>query len=108
MPLILVVDDVELNIELLERKLENRGFETVRAVSGASALEAAQKHLPDLILLDVMMPVMDGSRFSAVRVWSSGFGRTARRRRLASSENRRPRPRTRAADPRGRTTRSAG
>jgi two-component system, cell cycle response regulator len=60
MPLILVVDDAELNIELLERKLENGGFETVRAVSGASALEAAQKHLPDLILLDVMMPVMDG------------------------------------------------
>lgn len=63
MPLILVVDDVELNVELLERKLENGGFETVRAVSGASALDAAQKHLPDLILLDVMMPT--GSRFAA-------------------------------------------
>jgi len=79
MPLILVVDDVELNIELLGRKLENRGFETVRAVSGASALEAAQKHLPDLILLDVMMPVMDGSRFAA------GCAPTLARRRFRSS-----------------------
>ena len=60
MPGILVVDDVELNLELLERKLENQGFDTARAVSGAGALEAAQKRVPDLILLDVMMPEIDG------------------------------------------------
>ena len=60
MPLILVVDDVELNVELLERKLENQGFDAARAVSGAGALNASQKRLPDLILLDVMMPGIDG------------------------------------------------
>jgi two-component system cell cycle response regulator len=60
MPLILVVDDAELNVVLLEKKLENQGFATIRALSGAAGLAAAQNRLPDLILLDVMMPVIDG------------------------------------------------
>lgn len=60
MPLVLVVDDLELNVEVLESKLENAGFETIRALSGAQAVEAATQRSPDLILLDVMMPEMDG------------------------------------------------
>ena len=60
MPLILVVDDAELNVVLLEKKLENQGFATIRALSGAAGLAAAQNRLPELILLDVMMPGMDG------------------------------------------------
>ncbi|MDQ7024837.1 MAG: response regulator [Anaerolineae bacterium] len=57
---ILVVDDHIPAAEMVSRLFEVRGFETICAFSGAEALEQAQKHIPDLILLDVMMPDMDG------------------------------------------------
>src|ERR1700756_1668379 len=57
---ILVVDDVELNVRLLEAKLSNEYFEVIAADNGPVALELAESELPDIILLDVMMPRMDG------------------------------------------------
>ncbi|HEV8680560.1 MAG TPA: PleD family two-component system response regulator [Stellaceae bacterium] len=57
---ILVVDDVELNVKLLEAKLAGEYFEVLAAADGAGALEVADLELPDIILLDVMMPRMDG------------------------------------------------
>ena len=57
---ILVVDDVELNVRLLEAKLSNEYFEVIAADNGPLALELAENELPDIILLDVMMPRMDG------------------------------------------------
>ncbi|HTV90898.1 MAG TPA: PleD family two-component system response regulator [Stellaceae bacterium] len=57
---VLVVDDVELNIKLLEAKLANEYFEVLTAGNGPRALELAETELPDIILLDVMMPRMDG------------------------------------------------
>lgn len=57
---VLVVDDVELNVKLLEAKLASEYFEVVTAYNGPSALELAEAELPDIILLDVMMPRMDG------------------------------------------------
>jgi two-component system, cell cycle response regulator len=57
---VLVVDDVELNIKLLEAKLANEYFEVLTADNGPLALESAAEELPDIILLDVMMPRMDG------------------------------------------------
>lgn len=57
---ILVVDDVPANVRLLEAKLSAEYFEVVTAGDGPSALEAAAARAPDLILLDVMMPGMDG------------------------------------------------
>src|SRR3954466_4732919 len=57
---ILVVDDHEDNIELLRARLEARGYEVDSASDGQAALEQVQKVCPDLILLDVMMPKMDG------------------------------------------------
>jgi two-component system, cell cycle response regulator len=57
---ILVVDDVELNVRLLEAKLSNEYFEVIAADNGPIALELAESELPDIILLDVMMPRMDG------------------------------------------------
>src|ERR1051325_385742 len=57
---ILVVDDVELNVRLLEAKLSNEYFEVIAADNGPLALELAESELPDIILLDVMMPRMDG------------------------------------------------
>src|SRR5256714_1040526 len=57
---VLVVDDVELNVKLLEAKLASEYFEVVTAYNGASALDLADAEPPDIILLDVMMPRMDG------------------------------------------------
>lgn len=57
---ILVVDDVPANVKLLEAKLQNEYYDVIPAHDGFEAIEQAKKHKPDLILLDVMMPGMDG------------------------------------------------
>ena len=57
---ILVVDDIMPNVKLLEAKLKNEYYNVLCAYSGAEALEIVKKENPDLILLDVMMPEMDG------------------------------------------------
>lgn len=57
---ILVVDDTPANVRLLEAKLSAEYYEVLTATDGPSALAAAAEHAPDLILLDVMMPGMDG------------------------------------------------
>ncbi len=59
-PLILIVDDLEDNVELLRARLEARGYRTISAADGAIALDAVNTHRPDLVLLDVMMPNIDG------------------------------------------------
>ena len=60
MALILVVDDEPHIIKMVEFKLRNQGYETISAVDGNQALEMALTRKPDLILLDVMMPGLDG------------------------------------------------
>lgn len=57
---ILIVDDDENICELLRLYLEKEGFETVVANDGEAAVNAALKHSPDLILLDIMLPLLDG------------------------------------------------
>jgi adenylate cyclase len=57
---ILVVDDVADNIDILQMRLESQGYEVVTARDGAEALEKTRELLPDLVLLDIMMPKMDG------------------------------------------------
>lgn len=57
---VLVVDDVPINRRLLQAKLEAEYFEVAQAESGPDALAQIAENLPDLILLDVMMPDMDG------------------------------------------------
>ena len=57
---ILVVDDIEANRRLLQAKLEAQYYTVIQAENGPQALEVARKELPDIILLDVMMPGMDG------------------------------------------------
>ena len=59
-PRILVVDDNEVNRDILVTRLEIHGYELLQAGDGEEALAAAKQHLPDLILLDVMMPKIDG------------------------------------------------
>lgn len=62
---VLVVDDLEPNVKLLEAKLRAEYFDVLGAYSGAEAIEIATREQPDIILLDVMMPGMDG--FEACR-----------------------------------------
>jgi two-component system, cell cycle response regulator len=57
---VLVVDDLHINVKLLEAKLSAEYFDVLTAFNGASALEIAAAELPDVILLDIMMPGMDG------------------------------------------------
>jgi adenylate cyclase len=57
---ILVVDDNPTNVDILATRLESQGYEIVTAHDGEEALAAAREYLPDLILLDVMMPKLDG------------------------------------------------
>src|ERR1700681_4610575 len=57
---ILIVDDHEDNIELLRARLEARGYEVEGGNDGHAALDVVDRWCPDLILLDVMMPKMDG------------------------------------------------
>ncbi len=57
---VLVVDDILSNVKLLEAKLAAEYFEVVSAFNGLEALEKVEEHEPDIILLDVMMPGMDG------------------------------------------------
>jgi diguanylate cyclase (GGDEF)-like protein len=57
---ILIVDDHEDNVELLRARLESWGFETLSARDGAEALATIESSLPDLVLLDIMMPKIDG------------------------------------------------
>src|SRR6201987_3547217 len=59
-PLVLVVDDVLDNVDILQMRLESQGYEGVTAGDGVEALEKTRELLPDLILLDIMMPKMDG------------------------------------------------
>lgn len=59
-PLILAVDDTPENLELLAKILEGQGYELALAVDGQQALELAAEKKPDLILLDILMPGMDG------------------------------------------------
>jgi putative two-component system response regulator len=57
---IMIVDDTPINLRLLESMLKKKGYHTHAFTSGQLAIEAAAKDPPDLILLDVNMPVMDG------------------------------------------------
>ena len=57
---VLVVDDILANVRLLEAKLAAEYFEVVTAMNGVDALEAVQRTKPDIVLLDVMMPGIDG------------------------------------------------
>jgi len=59
-PRILVVDDNETNRDILVTRLEAHGYQTLQAADGEEALRGVAQHRPDLVLLDVMMPNLDG------------------------------------------------
>ena len=57
---ILLVEDNEMNRDMLSRRLKRRGYEVFIAVDGAAGVEMASSIAPDLILMDMSLPVMDG------------------------------------------------
>lgn len=57
---ILLVEDNEMNLDMLSRRLERRGYEVLVAVDGAQGVEMTKRETPDLILMDMSLPVMDG------------------------------------------------
>ncbi|HKP17719.1 MAG TPA: response regulator [Gaiellaceae bacterium] len=60
-PLVLIVDDNERNRKLAREVLQLAGFRTVEAATGRAGIEVAVEHLPDVILLDLRLPDMDGT-----------------------------------------------
>ncbi len=60
MPKVLIVDDEADVVRLLQFRFEKEGFETIMAGDGPSALAMVEAEAPDLVLLDIMMPLMDG------------------------------------------------
>lgn len=68
-PIVLVVDDEEMTRKLLRLMLERDGFVIVEAEDGLEALEIINREMPDIIIMDVMMPNMDG--FSACQALRS-------------------------------------
>jgi two-component system, cell cycle response regulator DivK len=59
-PTILYVEDNEDNVYMLVRRLRRHGFEVVVAADGAQGVEAARRERPDLVLIDLSLPVLDG------------------------------------------------
>ena len=57
---ILLVEDNEMNRDMLSRRLERRGYEVVLATDGGKGVEMAASESPDLILMDIQLPVIDG------------------------------------------------
>ena len=89
-PLILIVDDNADNREILEARLASQGYQTALAIDGEEALQAVRALLPDLVLLDVMMPKLDGfevtRKFGPIppcRTYRSSWSRRKPRRRTS-------------------------
>ena len=57
---ILVVDDEQILVDTIAYNLQQAGYQVTTAIDGASALEAARRETPDLVILDIMLPEMDG------------------------------------------------
>jgi two-component system cell cycle response regulator DivK len=60
MPKILLVEDNEINRDMLSRRLQRKGYQVVLAPDGQSGMEMTQTQAPDLVLMDMSLPVLDG------------------------------------------------
>lgn len=60
MPKLLLVEDNEMNRDMLSRRLERRGFQVIMALDGAEGVSMAESEKPDLILMDMSLPVLSG------------------------------------------------
>ena len=57
---ILLIEDNELNLDMLTRRLERKGFSVISAVDGISGIEKAKQEKPELIIMDLSLPILDG------------------------------------------------
>ena len=57
---ILLVEDNEMNRDMLSRRLKRKGYEVIMAVDGAEGVSKAESELPDIILMDMSLPILDG------------------------------------------------
>lgn len=73
-PLVLIVDDARDNREAYAEYLQFRGFRVLEAATGQSALDEADRHDPDVVLLDMVLPDIAGTEVTR-RLRSAGFGR---------------------------------
>jgi two-component system, cell cycle response regulator DivK len=71
-PTLLIVEDNEMNRDMLSRRLQRRGYQILIATDGAEGLAAARGHNPDLVLMDMSLPIIDG--WEATRQLKSGEG----------------------------------
>jgi two-component system, cell cycle response regulator DivK len=60
MPKVLLVEDNEMNRDMLSRRLERKGYQVAMAVDGAEGVKMASSEKPDIILMDMSLPVLDG------------------------------------------------
>jgi CheY-like chemotaxis protein len=60
MTTLLIVEDNEMNRDMLSRRLQRHGYKVLVATDGAQGLAAVQEHAPDLILMDMSLPIIDG------------------------------------------------
>jgi two-component system cell cycle response regulator DivK len=60
MPKVLLIEDNEMNRDMLSRRLARRGFDVLMAVDGRQGVQMAKSEMPDLILMDMSLPVLDG------------------------------------------------
>lgn len=60
MATILLVEDIEMNRDMLSRRLERRGYTVLCALDGQQGLDMTRKERPDLVLMDMSLPVLDG------------------------------------------------
>lgn len=63
---ILLVDDKPDNLEIYQAKLEFHGYDVLLAINGQEAVDIAREHQPDMIFMDLSMPVMDGSEATRI------------------------------------------
>ena len=75
MPKILLVEDNEMNRDMLSRRLVRRGFEVIVAIDGVEGVKIAATELPDLIVMDMSLPILDG--------WEA----TKRLKQIATTQN---------------------
>ena len=57
---ILLVEDNEMNRDMLSRRLERKGYQVIMAVDGAEGVAKAESEIPDIILMDMSLPILDG------------------------------------------------
>ena len=57
---ILLIEDNELNLDMLTRRLERKGFTVISSVDGLSGIEKAKQEKPELIIMDLSLPILDG------------------------------------------------